>query len=644
MATTILRFESGSYVVYRTIDLVAPATGASDGVQEVDLLSLYEVDPGTAEILDELSKIGSDNWLSKGEKPRVIAEWTAVQANLATLTARAAALVVDSTGYSAAVANLQDYLVNHIPGWSDTRYDTELVIHSPYSSPAATWQGLWSSVYSQETSLLAALAAVQPVGGTNLVRNSSFEFDLDNNGVPDGFQLYNSNEAASLTREAGGLYDGYFTRITWAVNAAWPKGVTSSSSLFFRTKPCGVIGGWRTAIYYVFSVWARASGTNIGKYLGLDWITSPQSGVTVINNPPLTTDWQRYAFRVRWDPGATPNNSWFLSISGSNSGGVAACGTQGQLDLDAIQIEEGILPSAYGPAPSDTQDAADAANATAAAAATMANGRNRIFYGAARPDEYSYGIANGAPLLQGDMWMYKTLNIRNAAGVLQTRFALKVWNASLSPGVAWEDMPLLQFLVAGEILAGEITADKLQANSLQTTNYRYTGTLNDITEVCTSGARMRRNSELQQGAVALLVDPNGIKIGSRILSEAWLGKFQAFMCRFRLYNTAGTLYVEFNNGYNCTGATITYWGVNVGLSIGGAANVLTYGACLPAGTPYGDIPSTLRAGIQTVYSGPTNVYVQFWNGSTLVSSPYGIAPGQSYEWDLFGFTNCNPFA
>lgn len=177
----------------------------------------------------------------------------------------------------------------------------------------------------------------------NLLPNSSFEADTNADAIPDGYAVNNNSSAAepaTASLQAGGAQHGSkFYRLSWTIANTTTKGIWASATGIHGT---GGIqgGGWRTGVWYTASWYAKASGTNVGRTMHLGWNSGPQQSAP-LTNPALSTIWQRYAYRFKWDPGALvqPNAELWVTITGT--------GTTGTLDIDAIQVEEGQVATAY---------------------------------------------------------------------------------------------------------------------------------------------------------------------------------------------------------------------------------------------------------------------------------------------------------
>lgn len=170
------------------------------------------------------------------------------------------------------------------------------------------------------------------MGGSNLVKNSSFETGVD------GFWLYdNGSEATSWgVQTGGGRTGGSFFRVAFNTN-------TSTKGFYFATSGNASNDGiFRSGRWYVFSWYARASGGALGAPCWTAWNHSPNQIITLAN-PPLTADWQRYAFAIYWNPGATVDNNGYVYTS------AAPVGVASTVDFDDVQVEEGEYPTGYAP-------------------------------------------------------------------------------------------------------------------------------------------------------------------------------------------------------------------------------------------------------------------------------------------------------
>lgn len=300
-------------------DVTAPAnvTGAS-GVSGLDKVTLTWTNPTDADFLTVLVYRGTT------------AGFTANGASLKTETR--------STGYvDADVVNGTAYYY---------KFATRDVGGNTSAVSAAIGPFTPNQITSANVGNYIAAAALQAaqvgfdIGGGNLVSNSSFDADSDNNGTADSWVSYNNSSAlepSTLTRPTtGGVGNGAFQRVTWAVNNTSTKGLHQVNA---------ARGGWAPNSVYVLSFFARASGTNVGKATGINWNTQPIATAQV-SNPPLTTEFQRYVWRITWGASVEASGRVYFGIAFNS-------GSQGDLDFDQVQIEKGDVPTAYAPRPDE---------------------------------------------------------------------------------------------------------------------------------------------------------------------------------------------------------------------------------------------------------------------------------------------------
>jgi hypothetical protein len=184
------------------------------------------------------------------------------------------------------------------------------------------------------------------VGGANLLRYSAFRSDANADGVPDGWYPYNnSGQPATWARSDNGVLGSGEVTITWAVNNDSTKGVYCDGT------GQGVQGGWMPGATYVVSLYAKATGTNVGQGLALGWNTGPTSSAAILA-PPLSASWQRYAWRITWGGSVEPGGHLFPTLNAS---------TQGTLSFSAAQVTLGDVLTAWSEAIDDVRALANTA-------------------------------------------------------------------------------------------------------------------------------------------------------------------------------------------------------------------------------------------------------------------------------------------
>lgn len=169
-------------------------------------------------------------------------------------------------------------------------------------------------------------------GATNLVRNSSFELDSNNDGLANGFGIYNNDGGAVPTTASivGGFNSPAAQRISWSGTNASTKGI------FFGT-------GTRLAgRNYVIAFWARTSAPS-GIVLAFNSGVNYPSSVTPLLPTTSNSTWRRYAYVVQW--AANSYDSWFVYSN--------AAITNGWVDFDGLMVYEGTAIVPYSAAPTD---------------------------------------------------------------------------------------------------------------------------------------------------------------------------------------------------------------------------------------------------------------------------------------------------
>lgn len=171
--------------------------------------------------------------------------------------------------------------------------------------------------------------AALDIGGSNLVGNNSFEVDSNADGIADGWALYDGTGGGSLSRVPGRI-SGYAQRYTTtAAVATHQRGMSGGTGLI-----------WQPNRTFVLSLYARAPAGSgfLGKTLGPQWNTGP--AITELRNPPLSTSWQRYAWRLTWGAGVEPAGPLYVSVPNQGT-------PTGAWDADDVQVEEGDTLTGY---------------------------------------------------------------------------------------------------------------------------------------------------------------------------------------------------------------------------------------------------------------------------------------------------------
>ncbi len=168
--------------------------------------------------------------------------------------------------------------------------------------------------------------AMLDVGGINMAANSSFDY-VDGSNAPFNWFTYGDGTGTTFT---GGRLGGRFFRYTHPPGFdTWQKGVAGGA----------LSGKFASGQYYVVSFYARVpAGSGLaGLQCALQWNQTPDT--TALRNPPLTTAWQRYAFRIRWTGAVEVTGNVYLAVQpGAQTGAI---------DFDDVQVEEGETLTGY---------------------------------------------------------------------------------------------------------------------------------------------------------------------------------------------------------------------------------------------------------------------------------------------------------
>lgn len=163
------------------------------------------------------------------------------------------------------------------------------------------------------------------LGGGNLVRNSRFNASWL-------WVKYNNGGNSTSRYDSAGRTPASFAFVTTA-------GSVGGTTLGVYGDV--VKGSWVTGQTYVVSFYAKkVAGSQTG--MTLYWNYTPQVNV-VLQHQPLSTVWQRYAFKIKWTGQA--ENTGYINISAFGAANVAG----DEIWVSDVQVEEGELLTAFAP-------------------------------------------------------------------------------------------------------------------------------------------------------------------------------------------------------------------------------------------------------------------------------------------------------
>lgn len=182
-------------------------------------------------------------------------------------------------------------------------------------------------------------------GGGNLLRNSQPSsvcgsgpcwYPYNNSGSGDTTTSWGAYCGAANATPVGSCY----FYINWNGTNTSQKGILASGGIPWVNVGGASYGTWRKGQWYTVSWWANFGGTG-ATGMSLAWNTAPSQVVTLMNPTLSGGGWQRYAYAIYWNHGATANNELYITLTGSAGGG--------ELQIAGLQVEHGAVPSGYQP-------------------------------------------------------------------------------------------------------------------------------------------------------------------------------------------------------------------------------------------------------------------------------------------------------
>lgn len=174
------------------------------------------------------------------------------------------------------------------------------------------------------------LGAGLSAGGGNLFKNAALK--LTEGVRPQYLRGYSGQLNQSMWMEANG--GAISDTPVWNIQAL--SDVVGHWG--FEVLADGVAGGWPAAQSHVISFYAAASGQMMGKTFFPAWNTAPSS-YDWIENYPLSSNWQRYSFRLKR---SATSDSFFFAIGGLGAGSAGS-----RLVISNLQVEPGDAPSGW---------------------------------------------------------------------------------------------------------------------------------------------------------------------------------------------------------------------------------------------------------------------------------------------------------
>ena len=211
---------------------------------------------------------------------------------------------------------------------------------------------------------------IEPSSG-NLLPNASFDADTNGDGMPDAWGYTDAGSepiTATFILTGGADADveldapgGSYVTLSWSSDNTQRKDLYTDVEMFggvpgltfFGTSGAsGVRGGWRVGVWYVLSIYAKATGTNIGQPGPKpQWFDArdPNDEATIYA-PVLTADWQRYIYKVRWNEGVVddPTVDSGQMVNGRMTWTFTGL-THGSISYDQAMVAEADIATAWQP-------------------------------------------------------------------------------------------------------------------------------------------------------------------------------------------------------------------------------------------------------------------------------------------------------
>lgn len=217
--------------------------------------------------------------------------------------------------------------------------------------------GVLSGIGTAGVTVDNSLVTIPALGGTGVVGSGNTcingNFAASTSGYPSGFGNYNNGgQAVTSTVLAGGPAGAAnYWRII-------PSVAPTQTFGWYLLSAAASFGGWIANTTYIVSFYARVSANPSSSSMLDAWNQTPATR-SWLQNPILTSSWQRYVFRLNFG-GSAIDTSGFFSIANYGAANYVPAGTQ--VDFGAIQIEQGDIASGFAVAGISTANPLTASN------------------------------------------------------------------------------------------------------------------------------------------------------------------------------------------------------------------------------------------------------------------------------------------
>lgn len=216
------------------------------------------------------------------------------------------------------------------------------------------------------------------IGGSNFAPNTSF--DRWAGARPYQWGVYETvGGSVSLTQGlAGGLFGASYVRCTTNQYISAGHAFGTLTRLSTVPDPGSGIQSWVPGQTYVISFWGRSNG---GGMVGQKLTGLPSNmgfaSITVLEQPALTTSWQRYSWRVVPNDNAnTPYGELYIGWHEVTGAGAGA-----SFDVCCVKVELGRVPTAWVASDRDMRNSSASLGVNILYNGDFSNGKDGWTYG-----------------------------------------------------------------------------------------------------------------------------------------------------------------------------------------------------------------------------------------------------------------------
>ena len=202
------------------------------------------------------------------------------------------------------------------------------------------WTGSAVEVYNASNTLAFSSGDSIKAPGVNLVANSDMEVRDRTTNAPGGYAIDNYPGVGGTWVASAG-FSGNGAGVRAGTGTGMRLGLLTSLSTVSSGVTGGVGGGWQTNTTYTVSFYAKKAGGAGFTTMRLLWNSNPSS-TTALENPTLTTNYQRYVFRIVWGSAIQTSGTLWPAVSGTVAAG-------DEIHIDRIMVSIGDTAPDWAP-------------------------------------------------------------------------------------------------------------------------------------------------------------------------------------------------------------------------------------------------------------------------------------------------------